>query len=281
MDFQFRPFDPPPALHGILRQSFFARGQIPYRSDKILPNGLAVAIFNAGRPHRLGKSSDPEANPVFPHSWLHGVQTTPLFNTPGGETNVLGLLFEPLGMARITRADMASLTDVTCDARSVLPRPLVAAAETALHTADTAPAHAAIHIALGSVTNDTPAHPPWLTALYDTIRETDGAVVLEAAYAATGHSARHVAAAFKRAVGVTPKVLCRIYRLQALLAAIDPTHQVPWTTLAHAAGFYDQAHFNHEFRAFSGLHPNEYLAQRRRDLPQLAKGEAVSFAPQR
>lgn len=281
MDFQFRPLDPPPELHGILRQSFFARGQIPYRSDKILPNGLAVAIFNAGHPHRLGKSADPAHNPAFAHSWLHGVQTTPVFNTPGDETHVLGLLFEPPGMARLFNLDMRQLTDITCDARRILPTDLVATIEAALPTAADPATQARVQTALTEIAITRSAQPAWLTALYDTIRDTNGMVALTPAYAAIGHSPRHVAAVFKRAVGVTPKVLCRIYRLQALLAAIDPAEPVPWTGLAHDAGFYDQPHFNHEFRAFAGLHPNEYLAQRRRDLPQLAKGESVSFAPQR
>ena len=96
-----------------------------------------------------------------------------------------------------------------------------------------------------------------------------------------GAGARHVGARFKRAVGVSPKVLCRIYRLGALLQAIEPAEAVSWTDFAHRFGFYDQAHFNREFRRFSGLTPRQYLAWRRRDLPALGKGESVHFAPQR
>ena len=66
-----------------------------------------------------------------------------------------------------------------------------------------------------------------------------------------------------------------------MLEEVDPASDVNWTRLAHAFEFFDQAHFNREFRKFSGLHPNQYLGQRRRDLPTLGKGESVSFAPQR
>ena len=69
--------------------------------------------------------------------------------------------------------------------------------------------------------------------------------------------------------------------VQPLLEELDPASNVNWTELAHRFGFYDQAHFNHEFRKLSGLFPSEYLEMRRRDLPELGKGESVAFAPQR
>lgn len=278
MTFQFRPFDPPAAPRRVLRQSFFARGRIGYRSDKILPNGLAVAIFNLGAPHRLGKSMQVHENRSFAHSWLHGVQTTPIFNTPESETHVFGLLFEPIGLHALLGLNMPALVDRTVDAREILPEDLVLAVEALLPEAANEKTHARLH----RILLDYPVQtlPNWLWAFYETIREEQGAIPLAEAYAAIGHSSRHINACFKRAVGVSPKVLCRIYRLQALLAEIDPSEPVNWTALAHRFDFYDQAHFNREFRSFAGLRPGEYLLQRRRNLPELGKGESVSFAPQ-
>ena len=279
MAFQFKEYQPPPGLRPILRRSFFAKGRIAYRSDKILPNGLAVAVFNLGRPHRLGKSDRPEDNPRFAHSWMHGVQTTPIHNTPDGRTHVLGLLFEPIGLHALSGCDMSALTDRTLDAREVLPEPLLHAIEARLPRASSEAAHGEIHQALAG--HAARALPHWLWSLAATIARCQGLVNLGQAYAAAGRSPRHINARFKMAVGVSPKVLCRIHRLQALLMAIDPGAPVSWTELAHRFEFTDQAHFNREFRAFSGLTPSQYLAQRRRDLSELGKGDSVSFAPQR
>lgn len=262
----------------MLRQSFFAQGRIGYRSDKILPNGLAVAIFNLSAPHRVGNSERAEDNASFAHSWLHGVQTTPVFNTPGDETHVVGLLFEPIGLHVLLGLDMRELVDRTVDARDILPEDLTDSIEALLAS----PAQEATHRALHETLRVRPLMdlPPWLWSLYEAIGAKKGALLLGQAYDAIGHSPRHVNARFKRAVGVSPKVLWRIYRLQALLAEIDPAAPVNWTALAHRFEFYDQAHFNREFQKFAGLRPDEYLLQRRQKLPELGKGESVSFAPQ-
>ena len=278
MTFTFERFAPPAELATVLRYSFYARGRIAYRSDKILPNGLVVAIFNRGEPHRVGKSARVENNPAFAHSWLTGVQTTPVFNTPGGETHVLGLLFEPIGFHALFGHDMRALADCTLDARDVLPEDLVGKIEMHLGEADNEGAHRQLHTLLAARSMKAPRE--WLERLYSEIVERRGDVQLAATYQQIGLSPRHISARFKTGVGVNPKVLCRIYRLQALLMALEPAAPVDWTALAHQFGFYDQAHFNREFRKFSGLFPTQYLNRRRRDLPQLGKGESVHFAPQ-
>jgi len=48
--------------------------------------------------------------------------------------------------------------------------------------------------------------------------------------------------------------------------SIDPAGPVDWLKLAADAGYYDQAHFVNEFRAFTGLTPTRYLDVRRRFL---------------
>ncbi len=278
MQFDFREFSPPDSLRPFLRRSFYARGQIPYRYDKILPNGLAVVIFTIGGPHRLGPLETVDRNPLFDHSWFHGVQTRPVYNRPLGETHVLGLLFEPIGFHALFDIDMQRYVDQTVDARLVLPADVVANIEAALPDASDATTHASLHAAL--LNRQRTTLPTWLVELYRGIVDTEGAEPLPLLYEKTGRSQRHASDRFRRAVGVTPKVLARIHRLGALLAAVDPQDPVPWTTLAHRFGFFDQAHFNREFRRFSGLSPTRYASERLRDYPDAEKGENVHFVPQ-
>lgn len=67
---------------------------------------------------------------------------------------------------------------------------------------------------------------------------------------------------FRDETGFTPKVFCRIRRFQRALERIENCKSVEWANVALDCGYFDQAHFNHDFRAFSGINPSAYLAHR-------------------
>ena len=75
-----------------------------------------------------------------------------------------------------------------------------------------------------------------------------------------GMSGRRFADRFRDEVGLTPKLYCRVQRFQDALRRIHGRRQVDLAGLAYACGYFDQAHFNHDFRDFSGISPSAYLA---------------------
>lgn len=77
-----------------------------------------------------------------------------------------------------------------------------------------------------------------------------------------GISSRRFIQLFHDRVGLTPKVFHRVRRFQDAIFKISNGRTVNWADLAADCGYYDQAHFNHEFRRFSGLRPERYLIER-------------------
>lgn len=67
---------------------------------------------------------------------------------------------------------------------------------------------------------------------------------------------------FRQEVGMTPKAFCRIARFKQALATVEVDPATDWTDIALRCGYYDQAHFNHDFREFAGVTPSTYLARR-------------------
>jgi AraC-like DNA-binding protein len=98
------------------------------------------------------------------------------------------------------------------------------------------------------------------------IAATNGAVAIGDLSAAAGVSSTHLAQRFKELIGVTPKRLARTQRFAATVLAINPAEPIDWGDLAAGAGYFDQAHFGHEFREFTGLTPTQYIEVRRRFL---------------
>ncbi|WP_260982224.1 AraC family transcriptional regulator [Paenibacillus sp. 32O-W] len=73
-----------------------------------------------------------------------------------------------------------------------------------------------------------------------------------------GLSSRRFIQVFKEEVGLTPKQFSRIQRFQNVLRLIEGGEQVNWIDIALSCGYYDQAHFIHDFRSFSGISPTTY-----------------------
>jgi AraC-like DNA-binding protein len=67
---------------------------------------------------------------------------------------------------------------------------------------------------------------------------------------------------FEEAVGLTPKMFCRLLRFQEVLRHIKRGQAVRWTDLALTYGYFDQPHFIHDFQSFAELTPSTYLALR-------------------
>jgi AraC-like DNA-binding protein len=78
----------------------------------------------------------------------------------------------------------------------------------------------------------------------------------------TGLSPRRFIDLFRDEVGLTPKLYRRICRFQRLLQRIQGRQCIDWANTAVDCGYYDQAHFIHDFRNFSGLNPTTYLRVR-------------------
>jgi len=76
----------------------------------------------------------------------------------------------------------------------------------------------------------------------------------------TGYSHRHFLALFRSAVGLPPRVYSRLLRFQRALGHLQRAPTPSWLDIALEAGYADQAHFNREFREFTGLSPTQYRA---------------------
>lgn len=72
-------------------------------------------------------------------------------------------------------------------------------------------------------------------------------------------SARQFERKFKEYSGLTPKLFSRIVRFHTACQHFGKTKK-SLTDIAYECGYYDQSHFIHDFREFSGYHPKLYFS---------------------
>jgi AraC-like DNA-binding protein len=76
----------------------------------------------------------------------------------------------------------------------------------------------------------------------------------------SGWSERRFSQMFREQIGFSPKVWYRLRRFQRAVRQLHTDMNVSWAELAVECGFYDQAHFANEFRAFAGFDLTTYTS---------------------
>lgn len=65
---------------------------------------------------------------------------------------------------------------------------------------------------------------------------------------------------FAAVIGLSPKQLAKIIRLQAALKMMGEGKAESLTAMAYESGYFDQAHFIKDFKEFTGVTPGEFYA---------------------
>ena len=71
---------------------------------------------------------------------------------------------------------------------------------------------------------------------------------------------RHMERKFTSLIGISPKQLARVARLQATLKMLEQKNFTNLTSLAYENGYYDQAHFIKDFKEFTGTSPKSFFS---------------------
>jgi AraC-like DNA-binding protein len=73
----------------------------------------------------------------------------------------------------------------------------------------------------------------------------------------TGLSQRHLSRKFQQIVGLSPKEYLRVCRFIRSLNHLKKYPLLSLTEVAYESGYYDQAHFNRDYKAFTGHTPGQ------------------------
>lgn len=91
------------------------------------------------------------------------------------------------------------------------------------------------------------------------IRKNKGTLTIEEVCAETGLSKKHLERKFLSTVGIMPKAFSRVTRFLNICHNLEEYKGKTLTQLTYECGFYDQAHFIKEFKAFSGFIPKQFF----------------------
>lgn len=256
---------PGPPLDGLIDGLYYLAGAPPY-SRLMLPAAPApLFIVNLGAPFLIRAGTHVEAV-----EYTDGCAvTTPTrawefgYPTP---TRSVGVHFKPWGLAPFLPLSAAELCDRPATVEQIWGGPAIADLRRRLTLAD-APHEMLMVLEAELVRRLRPVDGLDIVRhMSSAIAATGGAVPISELGMAARASSTYLAKRFKEVIGVTPKRLARSYRFTSTVLAIDVAALIDWGDVAARAGYFDQAHFVHEFREYTGLTPTRYVEVRQRFL---------------
>jgi len=194
-------------------------------------------------------------------SLVSGVHTNYFVLDTSSRQSVIGIHFRSGGAFPFFKMPVSEFRDASVSLESIWGRSASLLREAILESDSPQEKFRILeHFLLTQITKPLKHHPAVAHSLM-AFRHIPLAGLISDVVEESGLSQRRFIQVFTEEVGVSPKVFHRILRFQNALRLMgEPESDV--LDIALTCGFYDQAHFIKEFRAFSGLTPTAYLAQR-------------------
>jgi AraC-like DNA-binding protein len=240
----------PPAapLNRWIRALWYTRSvEIPSGRERILPNGCVQIILNLRQDFAVERTG---SLVVGAHSVYSVIERSDM-------ADLVGIVFEPGGFAPFVRDRADTLRN-----RSMSLEDFEGGQARQLRDRlrETVGAAEKLGLLEGYLLRRNPAEPKAVVS-FAARRLTNGESVEEVARQ-SGWSVRRFSQIFREEVGLAPVVWRRVQRFQRAVRCLHAGAEVRWAELALDCGYYDQAHFANEFRAFSGIDATTYSASR-------------------
>jgi len=235
----------------------------------VLPDGTFELIINLEeRPRKLFDRLHPERHESFKRAWVSGAHASYLIIDALPRSSMIGAHFKPGGAAPFLGLPAGEMCERVVELDSLWGQSTWNWQERLL-AANGASAKFKLfeQLLLERLRKAGTAHGgqsgiSW--ALQRFVREPHLQSIRTASNE-LGISHKHFIEQFRREVGLTPKLFCRIRRFQQVLAQVNGRKAVDWADVACSCGYFDQAHFVNDFVAFAGLNPSRYLVDHLED----------------
>lgn len=243
---QFRGYPPSVRLSPFIRNfwTMHSDGSLAApRTHRVLPDGCIDVIFMRRSPAENYTGC------------VAGTMTRPILTELAGRVDYLGVRFVPGGFKHLFDVSPGELTD------RVVPLDDLSAASS---LAEQVAGRDEIRARLDEIENELSRRlrseqpDPVLARILRTISACQGNVTLAQLARVANCGPRHLRRTFSQAVGVGPKTFCRITRFRAALRALRRPRP-DLLAVALEAGYYDQAHFIHDFNDLYGSSPSAAL----------------------
>lgn len=257
---KYQTFQPHPNLASIVKCYWTL--EVPklehIAKQLIIPDGCIEMIFILGDDVKRYTS---DMNFIIqPRQMVLGQITEQFYIEPTGHVNTFAIRFYPFGFANFVSIPIKKLANKETLLRSLFGQK--DSNELSSQMSKASDTKQRIKIAetflLEKLKSKTTVDNI-ITKTVDTMLMMNGAETIASILKNDLSKRRQLERKFLNKVGISPKKLSKVIRLQAALKMLLDETPENLTKVAYDSEYYDQAHFTKDFKEFTGITPKEFL----------------------
>ncbi len=248
-------------LNQFIESFIYYRDYNPVHSvDRFLPDGnVNIVIDLTDYPKYIYDNETLKEIQSCRNVWFSGIRNNYITIPSGRDSEMFVINFHKGKAYPFVQMPLNELTDSVVDGELVLTNEIINLREMILATPSIIGKFFTVEKFLSKKFCNKLIVNPFIEFAVNKIIKSPSQISIEQISNKVGYSQKHLIKLFKDNVGLTPKGFLKIIRFQKAIAEIAEAKSPDWTGIAFDSGYYDQAHFINDFKAFSGLTPSQYL----------------------
>ena len=229
------------------------------KKQTIVPDGCMELIVHVGD---LYQQFLPDGSRIIqPRSFVFGQLSRSLEIAPTGRTGIIAARFHPDGFTHMTPIALVEMENKAVALDELFGEAGIQLEQNILDAANTLERIELLEAFILSRLNIPEAIDRVVKSSVDLLVTMEGQVNVERIAGQLNVNRRQLERKFSTTVGLSPKQLSKIIRLQATLKKLNQDPETNLTDLAYQYGYFDQSHFIKDFKEFTGISPKQFFAE--------------------
>ncbi|WP_034043758.1 AraC family transcriptional regulator [Wocania ichthyoenteri] len=256
----YQTFQPHPDLESLVScyWTLEAPAEKDVKRQRIIPDGCIEMAFILGDDIKRYTSQNEFI--LQPRAMVLGQTIEPFYIKPTGYVNTFAIRFYPYGFANFVTIPIKNLANKETPIELLFEKNTAKELEQKIIQATDSKQRIEIveNFLLGKL-NEKPTIDNIVKMTIDALLLTKGSASISTILKEDLSKRRQLERNFIKQIGVSPKQLGKVIRLQTALKMLLNKKTENLTSIAYESEYFDQAHFTKDFKEFTGINPKEFL----------------------
>ncbi|PWJ57386.1 helix-turn-helix protein [Dyadobacter jejuensis] len=226
--------------------------------QRIIPDGCIEMAFILGDDIKRYTSQD--AYLLQPRAMVLGQTIKPFYIEPTGYVNTFAIRFHPYGFANLVPMPIKNLANKETPLSELFEKQTAVSIENEIIKANSSSERIEIiEKFLFDRLHDKSTIDKIVKTTIDALLLTNGSASIGTILKDNLPKRRQLERNFANQIGVSPKQLGKVIRLQTALKMLLNQKSENLTNIAYESQYFDQSHFIKDFKAFTGISPKSFL----------------------